>query len=219
MIADDRKPIGLLGGSFDPIHVGHVQFARDALQQLHLSRVLFVPAGRAWQKGAAADGEHRARMVEIAICGEARFVLDRRELRRQGPSYTVDTLRELRQELGPDRPLVLLIGADQLARLDTWQEWERLTDLSHLGVTDRPGCDAGLKPALARFRERHLGSAAEVAHRPAGMLVPVAMTPIDCSSTRIRALLGAASGPGDPALAGLLAPGVVKYIQRHRLYS
>jgi len=219
MIADDRKPIGLLGGSFDPIHVGHVQFARDALQRLDLARVLFVPAGLAWQKGAAADGEHRARMVEIAIGGEPRFVLDRRELLRRGPSYTVDTLRELRQELGPDRPLVLLIGADQLARLDTWREWERLTDLSHLGVTDRPGHDAGLTPALARFRDRHLAGAAEAARRPAGMLVPVAMTPIDCSSTRIRALLGAASGPDDAALAGLLAPGVLEYIQRHRLYS
>jgi len=219
MTPDDRRPIGLLGGSFDPIHVGHVQLARDAMLQLDLARVLFVPAGLAWQKGPPADATHRARMIELAIADEPRFALDRRELERPGPSFTVDTLRQLRQEVGAARPLVLLIGADQFERLDTWHRWEQLIELAHLGVAERPDQTAGLKPQLAAWRDRHRGSAADVALRPAGVLVPIAMKPVECSSTQIRALLGAAWAGNAASVAPLLAPTVLGYIRRHRLYS
>jgi nicotinate-nucleotide adenylyltransferase len=219
MSPDDRRPIGLLGGSFDPIHVGHVQLARDALRGLGLARVLFVPAGLAWQKGPAADAAHRARMVELAIEDEPAFVLDRRELARPGPSFTVDTLQQVRAELGAARPLVLLIGADQLQRLDTWHRWEELIELAHLGVAERPGHAGELKPALAALRRRHLGGCGDIALRPAGVLVPIAMKPVDCSSTRIRALLrGAPPQPGE-TVASLLAPAVLDYIRQHRLYT
>src|SRR5258708_9421845 len=87
MTPDDRRPIGLLGGSFDPIHVGHVQLARDAMLQLDLARLLFVPAGLAWQKGPPADATHRARMVELAIADEPRLALDRRELEPPRPAF------------------------------------------------------------------------------------------------------------------------------------
>jgi nicotinate-nucleotide adenylyltransferase len=179
--------------------------------------VLFVPAGLAWQKGPATDPEHRAGMIGLAIADEPAFALDRRELARPGPSYTVDTLGELRQQLGSARPLVLLIGSDQLERLDTWHCWQQLIELAHLGVAERPGPRAELKPLLARWRARHLGSAADLAGRPAGTLVPIAMRPVDCSSTQIRALL---RSPGaSVGAAALLAPGVLDYIRRHRLYS
>ncbi len=215
----DTKPIGVLGGSFDPIHVGHVQFAGDALRQLDLARVLFVPAGLAWQKGPAAEAMHRARMIELAIANEPRFMLDRRELARPGPSFTVDTLRQLRQQVGVTRPLVLLIGADQLERLDTWHDWEELIELAHLGVAERPGHSGALKPTLARWRDEHLGSSADASRRPAGMLIPVAMKPVDCSSTQIRAVLHGAPAQGGAPLARLLAPDVLDYISQHRLYS
>jgi nicotinate-nucleotide adenylyltransferase len=219
MTPDERGPIGLLGGSFDPIHIGHVQLARDAMQQLGLARVLFVPAGVAWQKGAATDGTHRARMIELAIADEPRFVLDRRELVRPGPSFTLDTLRQLRQQVGHERPLVLLIGADQFGRLDTWHRWEELIELAHLAVAERPGHTDPLRPALAAWRAQHLGSAADVALRPAGAQVPIAMTPVDCSSTQIRALLRSASPQAASTVQGLLVPGVLDYIRQHRLYS
>ena len=219
MTPDDRGPIGLLGGSFDPIHVGHVRLASDAMQQLGLARVLFVPAGLAWQKGPAADGALRARMIELAIADEPRFVLDRRELARPGPSFTVDTLRQLRQEVGSDRPLVLLIGADQFARLDTWHRWEELIELAHVAVAGRPDHTEPLGPALAAWRAQHLGSATDVALRPAGVQVPIAMKPVDCSSTQIRALLHSASPQAASTVPGLLAPGVLAYIRQHRLYS
>jgi nicotinate-nucleotide adenylyltransferase len=218
MTRDDPEPIGLLGGSFDPIHVGHLQLARDAAEQLGLARVLFVPAGVAWQKGPAAPAEHRARMVELSVAPEPRFALDRRELQRPGPSFTVDTLRQLRREVGERRPLVLLVGADQFGQLDTWSRWEQLIDLAHLGVADRPGHPADLKPALATLRNSHLGRAAELAGRPAGILVQIAMTPVDCSSTRIRTLLGLADSRADPSLSTMLAPGVLDYIRQHQLY-
>jgi nicotinate-nucleotide adenylyltransferase len=220
MTLDDRSPIGLLGGSFDPIHVGHVQFARAAMHTLDLDRVLFIPAGLAWQKGPAADPAHRARMIELAIAEEPGFALDRRELDRPGPSFTVDTLRQLRDQLGVSRPLVLLIGADQLERLDTWHEWEQLIELAHLGVAARPGHATQLKPMLAQWRDEHLGSAADVKRRPAGVVVSVLMKPIDCSSTQLRAALsGASPWPAGEALTALLAPPVLDYIRQHRLYS
>jgi nicotinate-nucleotide adenylyltransferase len=215
----DAKPIGVLGGSFDPIHVGHIQFAGDAMRQLDLAQVLFVPAGLAWQKGPAAEAMHRAAMIELAITNEPRFRLDRRELARPGPSFTVDTLRQLRQQLGGTRPLVLLIGADQLERLDTWHDWEDLIGLAHLGVAERPGHAGTLKPALARWRDQHLGSAADASRGPAGVLIPVAMKPVDCSSTQIRAALHGAAVQGEAALATGLAPAVLDYIRQHRLYS
>jgi nicotinate-nucleotide adenylyltransferase len=219
MTPDDREPIGLLGGSFDPIHIGHLQLASDALQQLGLARVLLIPAGLAWQKGAAADGAHRARMVELSIASEPRFALDRRELQRPGPSFTVDTLRQLRQEAGAVRPLVLLIGADQFQQLDTWHNWEQLIELAHLAVAARPGYAATPNPPLTSFRNRHLGSSADLAQKPAGVLVQVAMKPVDCSSTQIRALLGAGPAHAGKSVAPLLAPGVLDYIRQHRLYA
>jgi nicotinate-nucleotide adenylyltransferase len=219
-MTDAGRPIGLLGGSFDPIHVGHVQFARAAMRELDLERVLFVPAGLAWQKGPAVDPSHRARMIELAIADEPRFVLDRRELDRPGPSFTVDTLWQMRDQLGASRPLVLLIGADQLERLDTWHEWEELIELAHIGVAARPGHAAQLKPSLAHWRDQHLGTAADVKRRPAGCLVPIMMDPVDCSSTQLRAALsGASPFPTAEALTALLAPPVLDYIRQHRLYS
>jgi len=219
MSRDDGASIGLLGGSFDPIHVGHVQLARDALDQLPLAQVRFIPAGLAWQKGPAADAAHRARMIELAIAAEPRFALDRRELTRSGPSFTVDTLRQLRAEVGPQQPLVLLIGADQFERLDTWHCWEQLIELAHLAVAARPGYSGSLQPALAALRERHLGSAPQAAQRPAGVLVPIAMKPVDCSSTQIRALLGQAASRNSAGVAEQLPPGVLDYIGRHHLYT
>jgi len=218
MTPDDPQPIGLLGGSFDPIHAGHLQLARDASAQLGLAQVLFVPAGVAWQKGPAAPAAHRARMVEISIASDPRWALDSRELQRPGPSFTVDTLRQLRQQVGERVALVLLIGADQFQQLDTWSRWEQLIDLAHLGVAERPGHPADLKPTLATLRSARLGSVADLRRRPAGVLVQIAMSPVDCSSTRIRSLLASPSSRADPSLATMLAPGVLDYIRQHGLY-
>ena len=190
------KRIGLFGGSFDPPHRAHVALAASALAQLALAEVRWIPAGRPWQKTrTVTPAPHREAMVRIAIDGEPRFVLDRIELDRAGPSYTLDTVRAL-QAREPGAEWVLLIGADQYANLHTWRGWERLLALTVLAVAQRPG----EHPAPDAAVLRHPHSA-----------VPLPM--LDISSTDIRAR--AARGE---RIDALVPPAVARYIEQHHLY-
>jgi len=152
--------IGLLGGSFDPIHVGHVQLARDALAHLPLDEVRFIPAAQPWQKERVTDAAHRAHMVELAIAHEPRCVLDMHEIERGGTTYTIDTLRELRAGAWRDASLVLVMGSDQFERFDTWRDWQAVAELAHIAVARRAGVAARLNLVLQAFsKERHGGPA------------------------------------------------------------
>lgn len=211
--------IGLLGGSFDPVHRGHLQLARDALAQLNLAEVRFLLAGRPWQKREPTSPSHRAAMVLAAIRGEPRFTLDLREVERPGPTYTIDTLRELRAALGDDLPLVLIIGSDQFERLDTWREWNHLLDHAHLAVARR--ADAVLAPSwtLQEYFNAHWALPAAVAHSAGGRIVEIDMTPVDASATEIRELLAQPEGGRrDDRLAEVVPAAVLDYIRAHRLY-
>ncbi len=218
--------IGLLGGSFDPIHAGHLQLARDALANLPISEVRLLPAAQAWQKDPLTDPVHRVAMVQRAIDGELpytrrRMVLDLREIDRGGPTYTVDTLRELRRTLGDQVPLVLVMGADQFERFDTWREWERIPDLAHLAVARRPGAAAKLTADLQRMRDkRYLKYAGDLVDEPAGHIVDLAMTPVDASATEVRSLLAQpATAQMAERIAALVPPAVLDYIRAHHLYT
>ncbi|MBI3154849.1 MAG: nicotinate (nicotinamide) nucleotide adenylyltransferase [Burkholderiales bacterium] len=190
------KRIGLFGGSFDPPHRAHVALAASALVQLALAEVRWIPAGQPWQKTrTVTPAQHREAMVRLAIDGEPRFVLDRIELDRAGPSYTLDTVRAL-QAREPGAEWVLLIGADQYAGLHTWQDWRELLARVTLAVANRPG----LHPAPHAEVLRH-------PHR----VVPLAM--LDISSTEIRARV-ARGAPIDD----LVPPAVARYIDLHTLY-
>jgi nicotinate-nucleotide adenylyltransferase len=211
--------IGLLGGSFDPIHVGHLRLAHAALTALRLSEVRFIPAGYPWQKGEITDSARRAEMVLAAIRHEPSFKLDMREVERPGSTYTIDTLRELRAALGDDASLVLLMGSDQFERLDTWRDWQRLLDHAHLAVARR--ADAVLTPnhALQEFFNEHWARAEGVHEAPAGLIVEFDMTPVDASATEIRALLAQPPSPArDARLAATVPAAVLDYIRGHRLY-
>ena len=211
--------IGLLGGSFDPVHIGHLQLARDALAQLGLAEVRFLPAGHPWQKGEVTDATHRAQMVLAAIRDEKRFLLDMREIERPGPTYTVETLRELRATLGDDVALVLIMGSDQFERLDTWRDWMHLLDLAHLAVARR--ADAVLTPsyALQEFFNAHWAPPAAVHEAAHGRIVDIAMTPVEASATEIRAALALPASPGrDNRLAEIVPAPVLDYIRAHQLY-
>ena len=215
-----RTLIGLLGGSFDPIHVGHVQLARDASAQLRLDELRFIPAGRPWQKGELTDAAHRAHLVELAIRELPNAVLDMREVERAGPTYTIDTLRELRATLGAEPALVLLMGADQFERIDTWRDWQRLLEHAHIAVAARNGVLPQLDAQLQRWYEAHRLDAAALRDRPDGGICSFAMTPVDASATHIRALLAAPATPTREAQLALLLPAAaLDYIRRLRLYQ
>jgi nicotinate-nucleotide adenylyltransferase len=214
------SPIGILGGTFDPIHNGHLALARAACDRLGLVQLLFIPAAHPWQKGDITDGEHRARMVGLAIADDPRMHVDRCELERGGPSYTIDTLRALRARLGAQAPLVLVIGADQMERFDTWHEWESVLDLAHIGVARRNDAVLVLSYALQEFYNEHWSPAAVIQAEANGRIVEIDMVPHDVSATEVRSLLAAAPGPErDTRLARIVPAAVLDYIRAHRLYT
>jgi len=185
---------GLFGGTFDPPHLGHFALARIALDQLGLDRVLWVPAGRPWQKQGVSSAEHRRAMVELMIEGEPRFALDTGEIERAGLSYTVDTVREHAGE-----QLFLIIGQDQLARLDTWRDWQDLCGRVTLAVAARDG-DAVEPNAVVKQAQPRIER--------------LSLPPMAHSSTAIRAIV--ARGEEIQPLVGTAVAG---YIAQHRLYS
>lgn len=191
--------IGLFGGSFDPPHLGHRALAEAALQALRLDELRWIPAGAPWQKAGRmlADGAHRAAMVRLLIAGEPRFALDGRELQRAGPSYTIDTVREVQAERS-DATLFLVIGQDQYARLHTWHAWRELLRRVVLGVAARDG-----EPPVAS------AAVMNVPHRVEALDMPR----VDVSATLVRQRAAAGAN-----LTTLVGPAVAGYIERHQLY-
>jgi nicotinate-nucleotide adenylyltransferase len=190
------KRVGLFGGSFDPVHNAHIALARNALEQLTLDELRWIPVGVPWQKSRQlADAADREAMVRLAIEGEPRFVLDRSELRRRGVSYTLDTVREL-AAAAPDDERVLILGQDQYASLHTWRDWRELLGLVSLAIANRPGALLTVDPQVA-----------QAAHR----VVPLPM--MDISSTEVRRRVAAGE-----SIAGLVPATVARYIEQRRLY-
>jgi nicotinate-nucleotide adenylyltransferase len=214
-------PIGLLGGTFDPIHVGHLALARCALDQLRLAEVRFIPTASSWQKEPAhvTPAAQRAHLVELAIRDEPRFVLDMHEIERGGASYTIDTLRALRTALGAGVPLVLIVGGDQFENLHTWRDWRALIDCAHIAVARRNAAELRLNETLRPFFDRHAAPPAAVHAAPAGACVTIDMPGVDASATEIRALLRQPAGPAqDARLRALLPAAVLDYIRAFGLY-
>ena len=183
------RPVGIFGGMFDPIHLGHLRPALEVAEALDLEQVRVVPCGDPpHRRRPVGSSDLRRRLVMAAIAAEPRFALDARELERAGPHYTVDTLIGLRAELGATRPLVLLIGGDAFAGLERWHRWSELAGLAHLAVMLRPGSalpDAG--PLAAALRERRTMDPAAIAARSAGLIWVETVTRLEISSTDLRA--------------------------------
>lgn len=207
--------IGMLGGTFDPIHYGHLRPAQEAAARLGLAELRLVPAATPpHRRQPVAEAAQRLRMVELAVTEFPGFTADDREIRRGGPSYTVPTLESLRAEIGAT-PLCLLIGSDAFRDIESWHRWQRLPELAHLVVLDRPGFPAPPAAALADWaRERVALAPEELRMRPAGRLLFLAVTPLDISATRIRAAI--ARGEAPPA--GWLPAPVWDYIRRNGIY-
>jgi nicotinate-nucleotide adenylyltransferase len=223
--SSSSAPLGVFGGTFDPVHYGHLRLAEEARSHLGLAQVLWVPAGQPPLRGAPASSPvHRLAMVERAIAGNPHFVLDAAEIDAATPSYTVDMLERLRAVHGPQRPLVLLMGADAFARLDYWHRWQDLFSLAHIAVATRPGhplkvgaASAGRFPAgetaLDHLYSSRMGRPADLLKEPAGYVIPFNIRALDISATALRAYLAAGESPR------YLAPdAVLDYIEQHHLY-
>ncbi len=197
------RRLGILGGTFDPIHHGHLVAAQEVQYRLALDRVLFVPAGRPPHKPhrPISPIHHRLRMVELAIAGNPHFALSRVDAERPGPCYTVDTLQLLRSEWGAGPAFFLIIGADSLADLLTWYRPQRLLELCELAVVARPG----IQVDLPRLEEDLPGLT--------GRVHPVPMPLLEISSSDLRARVRA----GQP-ISYLVPPAVEAYIREQGLY-
>jgi nicotinate-nucleotide adenylyltransferase len=209
--------IGLLGGTFDPVHFAHLRLAVEALDQLRLGSVRWIPSGQPGHRDAPAAGmENRLAMLRLAIADEPRFALDDADARSPVPTFTVNTLARLRAELGAGVPLVLIIGADQLLALDTWREWKRLFGLAHIAVAERPRFEirpGALAGELAAEYARRSTEPAALQRTPAGGITSFRMTPLDISASAIRAAMAAGRTP-----RYLLPDAVLDYIASHHLY-
>lgn len=213
------KPILLFGGTFDPVHCGHTEMAAAAFTELDASRLEIFPAGNPYQRGRLpfASARHRTAMLQIAFAASAEVSIDRRELDRAGPTYTVDTLRELRRTHGDAVSLVWLIGGDAFARLDFWHEWQSLFSLAHFVVALRQGEPHPVAAAgglLATFLAGRQSEAHALAESACGKYAMLAAMVPSVSSTEIRARLKL-----DQSIRGLAPDGVCDYIEHHRLYQ
>lgn len=208
--------IALLGGSFDPVHNGHVALGSYFAKLLVPDELRVIPAGRPWQKqGLRTAPEHRLAMARLAFEGLAVPVhIDEQEIRRDSITYTIDTLRAIRAEVGPEASIAFLIGADQLLQLHTWKEWRGLFDLAHICTASRPGFDAGQLPAeVARELARRDATPGQIRATPHGLTCLATNLSVDISATQIRT----AFEHGDD-VGSLIPPRVLDYIQQHHLY-
>jgi nicotinate-nucleotide adenylyltransferase len=221
--------IALLGGSFDPVHHGHVALARLFCELLHPDALRVLPA-KPWQKSSLqASDEARVAMLELAFreLGDSGLpvIIDRREIERGSATYTVETLRGLREELGPEASIVFLMGADQLQNLDSWRDWQSLFTLANIGVAARPGYtleQEALPPAVASALAPRLAPPEQVRTTPSGLVCLAHTLAVDISATQVRAVLHRGGEPGTDARAvlnSLVPPVVLDYIQQHHLYK
>ena len=217
----DSSPIGILGGTFDPIHYGHLRLAQQVGETLKLDQVRFVPSGTPPHRAAPQlSSAERLAMVNFAVLENALFTVDDREVKRSGPGYTFDTLAELRREFGAARPLCLLVGADAFLDFATWHRWHELFGLAHVVIAHRPGYpvdtwqDRMPQPLAREYAARSLQQPLAVHLAPAGGIAVVAITALDISATMIRQLLHSGSSP-----RYLLPDSVLDYIQSRKLYS
>ena len=210
---DSPRPLGLLGGAFDPVHIGHLRGAIAVREELQLERVDFIPAAQSPLKGGAAlTAEHRLAMLQLAVRDVPGLDVDARELERPGPSYTVDTLKALRAEYGAARPLLWIVGSDILTTLSQWSRWRELLDHAHLVVMARPGA-SDPEDVVKKWIASHRIEGNVAVTQPAGGVVLVRQPLLDIASSQIRTLI--AEGRDTRFL---MPNAVMEYIERHTLF-
>lgn len=219
--------IGIFGGTFDPIHFGHLRTVTEVALTLKLAQVRWLPAATPPHRPPpAASASQRVDMLRLAVAGQALFTVDTRELERSGRSYTVDTLKSLRAELGAAQPLCLILGDDAFRGIETWDRWYAIPDLAHLVVMQRPHVDAQPWPAPPPWAsDRVTADASALHHAPAGRVYFHAVRPQPISATQVRAAIaagepvsGRGSNPVSDPMSDLLPKAVADYIRNNHLY-
>ena len=212
--------LGLFGGTFDPVHFGHLRLATELAEAFRLDKVVFVPAGLPYHRGrsAHASDDERLTMLKLATARDPRFDVDKRELRREGPTYSYDTLVEIRGEKGPQLPIVFLVGSDAFAHIATWHRWTELFDLAHFAVAIRADDANWFSKGPGAFpREvwpRITLNLRELLGAPAGRVMTFSMTPLAISSTALRNLVAEGA-----SIRYLTPDPVVEFIRSRSLYT
>ncbi len=209
-----RQAIGIFGGTFDPVHYGHLRAALEALEMLKLRDFRLLPAGTPPHRANTfATADQRLDMLNLALSRYPELQVDDREVRREGSSFMVDSLREIRKEEG-DVPILMMIGQDAANVLDQWHEWQVLFDLAHLVIMRRPESKHIYSGTLfEQVQPRLVNSPDQLQNTPAGLILPLEVTQLAISSTEIRRQIGAGLSP-----RFLLPDSVIDYILGHRLY-
>ncbi|MCC6610879.1 MAG: nicotinate-nucleotide adenylyltransferase [Burkholderiales bacterium] len=206
-----------MGGTFDPVHFGHLRLAEEALEALALGAVRWIPSGHpGHREPPVASGLHRVEMVRLAIADQPRFRLDDAETRTIDPTFTVNTLHRLRAELGAERPLVTILGMDSFLSLATWRSWTELFGLTHFAVGERPGFQLSAQTMVGGLALEYARRAADpdaLRGMPAGAIATFPTTALDISATGLRERLGRGA-----SARYLLPETVLAYIRAHRLY-
>jgi nicotinate-nucleotide adenylyltransferase len=208
------EPMALFGGTFDPVHYGHLRCADEVRRKLGLNNLYLLPAGTPPHRDTPfATVEQRLEMLQLARLEFPQLLIDDRETRRSGPSYMVDTLTEIRSSL-ENRPLLLLIGQDAANLLHTWFQWERLFELAHIVILTRPGAPTRYPPELAKQVQLRSGSdIQELIKTEAGIVLHLEVESIDVSATGIKRILRSGGSP-----ESMLPAAVLEYINKNRLY-
>lgn len=223
-LQEARRCVVVLGGSFDPVHQGHIALAACFSRLLAPDELRIIPTGNPWQKtrGLKATAQDRVEMVRRAFAAaEMQVVIDEQEIHRSSESgeasYTLDTLRLLRAELGPDTSIAFLMGADQLLGLHTWRDWQKLFDYAHICVASRPGFTldmTNLPPAVTTEFSKRIATPEQIRNTAHGLTCLASGLAVDISASEIRQVLQHGSQP-----SALIPAVVLDYIQQHHLYK
>lgn len=218
---EDFSLIGIYGGTFDPVHCGHLRIAEELTDILQLHQLYFLPAGQPRLRNApVASSQHRVAMLREAIRDNPRFTLDDREIQRAGETYSVESLREIRRERNDNERICFIIGSDAFSKLPGWHHWHELFELCHLVVTARPGYSlhadqSALSDELQQAcRHRWTTEISALKNSASGLIFIASTILLDISSTRIRTLLGA-----EKSIRYLLPDNVLRYVSDHHLYA
>ena len=211
------RRIGIFGGTFDPVHNGHLRAALEVAERLALDEVRLMPSSVPPHREAPlATASERMRMLQLAAEANPGFIADDLELARGGTSYTIDTLRSIRAQVGDEARLCLIVGSDAFARIDTWKDWRQLVDHAHIVVAQRPGAISGLTGEARAWAEQRLAAdpeqaLADMAH---GAILSVVLTQLAISATQIREIFAKGGSP-----RYLLPDAVLDYIRENRIYN